>query len=92
MKRQLTLFIFVRQKVFGSASYSGGNLAARKSEPPASAAIAEHVRAANDNTEHARHAARRDSQTRKQTQQCDVRSLSDLAGLELAYKAQQEPQ
>jgi len=38
-------------KVSGGTSYSGRNMASRKSEPPASTEIAEHVYVANDNTE-----------------------------------------
>lgn len=80
--------IFVRRKVFGSASCFSGNLATRESKPRASATIAKHVYARNNNTERAKRTARRDSpQSRRQTQQRDVRSLPDLAGFELACEA-----
>ena len=45
-------------KISGDASCCGRNVAARKSESPVSTKIAEHVYAANDNTERTERAQR----------------------------------
>lgn len=67
-------------------------MATGKSEPPASTEIAEHVYAANDNTERVPRAAGGEPSQPEQTQQRHIRSLSDLASLEFTRKAQQESQ
>jgi hypothetical protein len=47
-------------KISGSASYFGGNMDAGKSEPSASTKIAEIMYNANESTEHAECATRRE--------------------------------
>lgn len=79
-------------KVPRGESLFSRNVAAGESEPPASATIAEHVYAANDNTKCAARASRGESSQSGQTQQRYVRSLSNMVGLELTCEAQQEPQ
>lgn len=79
-------------KIPGGESRSSRNVVTRESKPPASATIAKHVYAANDNTKRSARAARGESSQSGQTQQRYIRSLSDMVGLELTCEAQQKPQ